>query len=209
MTIELYSALTQYGTVFATSLEMHNPRQFVEWTEENYDYVQYNPRKPISRSGLSLTSLDGGVSGVPDLDSLVEYNREHGTTHYERDFKTYTSVSEHPDIVPIIEPFRAHIFRSHIIKLDPGGFFPPHRDFRGIEFDSFRLLVPLQNCDPPQFTFVIDDKIINWELGRVYFVDTVKMHYLFNASTKPTYFIVLNVDLNHDTVHYCTTNLKY
>jgi hypothetical protein len=209
MTVELYSAITQYGTVFATNLCMQDPHKFVDWTEDNFDYVQYNPRKAIARKGLSLTSLDGRVSGIPDLDSLVEYNKENNTTHYERDFTTYTPVSEHQDVQRVIAPFRDHLFRSHIIRLDPGGFFPAHRDFRGIEFDSFRLLVPLKNCDPPQFTFVIDGKIYEWELGRVYFIDTVKMHYLFNASTKPTYFIVLNVDLNLDTVNFCTNNLKY
>ena len=43
---------------------------FVAWTEENFEYVQYNPRKPINRYGLSVTSLDGGCSCIPDLDSL-------------------------------------------------------------------------------------------------------------------------------------------
>jgi len=209
MSVELYTGLTAYGTVFETGLLMENTHKFVQWTEENYEYVRYNPRKDIARYGLSITSLDGGTSGVPDLDSLYEYNNEHSTSYGERDFATYTSVSEHPDLKPILEPFRNDIFRSHIIKLDPGGYFPAHRDFRGIEFDSFRLLVPLLNCDPPQFTFIVDGKIYEWELGRVCFVDTVKMHYLFNASTKPTYFIVLNVDLNPQTVKFCTSYLKY
>ena len=40
-------------------------------------WVQYNPRKNIPREGLSITSLDGGFSGIPDLDSLKEYNEQH------------------------------------------------------------------------------------------------------------------------------------
>ncbi|MBX3032387.1 MAG: hypothetical protein KF865_00555 [Bdellovibrionaceae bacterium] len=38
------------------------------------DWKPYNPRKNIARQGLSLTSLDGGLGGIPDLDSLMEYN---------------------------------------------------------------------------------------------------------------------------------------
>ena len=37
------------------------------------DWKQYNPRKSIDRQGLSITSLDGGLSGIPDLDSLFVY----------------------------------------------------------------------------------------------------------------------------------------
>ena len=41
------------------------------------DWKQYNPRKSIDRQGLSITSLDGGLSGIPDLDSLFVYNQKY------------------------------------------------------------------------------------------------------------------------------------
>ena len=37
----------------------------------------YNVKKPNNRWGLSITSLDGGLGGIPDLDSLSEYNNRH------------------------------------------------------------------------------------------------------------------------------------
>ena len=37
-------------------------------------------------------------------------------------------------------------------------------------------------------------------MGRMHFVDTVKMHYLFNTSKKPTYWIVINVKTTPDAV---------
>ena len=44
-------------------------------------WVKYNPRKDgYNRYGLSVTSADGGFSGIPDLDSLREYNKINGTT---------------------------------------------------------------------------------------------------------------------------------
>ena len=68
--LELYNILTAYGTVMPTNLEMPNTHDFINWTEETFEYVKYNPRKDVNRSGLSITSIDGGVTGVPDLDSL-------------------------------------------------------------------------------------------------------------------------------------------
>ena len=209
MSLELYNHLTVYGSVYDTNYFLPQSENFVAWTEENFDYVHYNPRKDIKRYGLSITSLDGGTSGVPDLDSLKDYNRENNTQLTECDFKTVTPVYEYPDLKTILDPIRPYLFRSHILRLDSGGFFPPHRDFGGLGIDSFRLIIPLQNTNVPEFTFIVDGKIQHWVNGRVYFVDTAKMHYLFNSGFKPTYFIVLNVELNKDTLNYVTKELYH
>jgi len=209
MSLELYNYLTVYGSVYDTNHFLPQSEKFVAWTEENFDYVHYNPRKDIKRYGLSITSLDGGTSGVPDLDSLKDYNRENNTQLTERNFKTLTPVYEYPNLKKILEPIQAYLFRSHVLRLDSGGYFPPHRDFGGLDIDSFRLIIPLQNTNVPEFTFIVDGKIQHWVNGRVYFVDTAKMHYLFNSGFKPTYFIVLNVELNKDTLNYVTKELYH
>ena len=36
----------------------------------NNAWCPYNVKKPNNRWGLSITSLDGNLSGIPDLDSL-------------------------------------------------------------------------------------------------------------------------------------------
>jgi len=206
---ELYNNLTAYGRCCPTKLMMYDPRDFIQWTEENFSYVKYNPRKDIARYGLSITSLDGGLSGNPDLDSLPEYNRENNTKLTERDFVTPTPVYEYPDLKAILDPIKTHICRSHVLRIDPGGYFPPHRDFRSDVFDSFRLLIPLENMNPPRHSFVLEDKIVHWEEGAMYFVDTARMHYLFNASFEPSYMIVINAILNKITVDYVISNLRY
>jgi len=209
MTLELYNHLTVYGTVYPTSHLLKNPDKFVAWTEENFKYVHYNPRKDIRRYGLSITSLDGGLSGRPDLDSLKDYNAENGTTFSERDFVQTTPVYDYPQLKEILDPIKPYLFRSHVLRIDAGGYFPPHRDFGGLDIDSFRLIIPLENVRQPNFTFIVDDKIQNWTPGRVTFVDTAKMHYLFNAAFHPVYFIVLNVELNETTLKYVTHNLLH
>jgi hypothetical protein len=204
----LYNYLTVYGTSYETTHKLNNPKKFVQWTEDNFEYVKYNPRKDVNRYGLSITSLDGRVNGVPDLDSLFEYNKENKTAYGEHDFKTYTPVYDYPELAECIDPIKDHIFRSHIIRLDPGGFFPPHRDFRGMNIDSFRLLIPLKNMNPPSLTFIIDNQIQYWNNGSIYFADTAKMHYVFNSSFESSYMIVLNVELSQHTVNFVTNNMK-
>lgn len=201
-----YLALANYGDQVHLDFFLENRDEFIDWTEENFEYVRYNPRKDINRYGLSITSLDGGLSGKPDLDSLGEYNRENNTNYRETDFSVPTPVYHHPAIQYFIEPWKDYIYRTHILKLESGGYFPGHRDSRELDVDAFRLIVPLRNCNPPSVYFIVDNKILNWYESSLYFVNTSKAHTLFNASSEPSYWIVLNVLCNHETA---TKVIKY
>ena len=64
----LYSTLTRFGDYYP--LNLTGNANIIEELNNNFDWVKYNPRKNINREGLSITSLDGGLSGKPDLDSL-------------------------------------------------------------------------------------------------------------------------------------------
>jgi len=207
-TFTIYQKLSAYGSVYELNIKIKSPDKFVKWTEDNFNYVQYNPRKSNNRQGLSITSLDGGLTGIPDLDSLPEYNKTHNTSYTELDFNIATPVLEHEGLKEAVSPIQQHMFRSHILKLDPGGFFPPHRDLVH-DFDNFRIIVPLQNVNPPQMNFVVDDKIYNWQPGYFYFVDTAKLHYLFNAGSAPSYWIVFNVRTNQESYNSLINYVKY
>jgi len=194
-----YNTITQYGSFIELDVTT-DADALVSWAND-FDWVKYNPRKDVNRWGLSVTSLDGGISGVPDLDSLYEYNKENNTDYKETDFKIPTPVLN-KQIHDILKPWKGYYYRTHFLKFGPGGFFPPHRDWNymtGIA-DSFRLIMPLRNVNPPQFNFIHDDKILNWEVGRLYFLDTLKMHYLFNSSFADSYWLIANVVLNAETI---------
>lgn len=205
--IELYNSLCMFGDVYEIKYGLQNAKTFVKWSEDNFDYVRYNPRKIISRYGLSVTSLDGSVSGIPDLDSLHEYNTEHNTSYKERDFKVFTEVYNNNDLQKCLKDFEKDIYRTHILKLDSGGFFPPHRDIQGQNFTHFRLIVPLENVNPPSFNFIIDGKNYYWQPGKMYFVNTAKIHYLFNCSFKPSYWLIINLDVNLENVNKVLNNV--
>ena len=58
-------------------MESFDERQLMKEMEPFKDeWKPYNVRKPNNRWGLSITSLDGGLSGIPDLDSVYEYNKK-------------------------------------------------------------------------------------------------------------------------------------
>ena len=165
-----------------------------ELSQFENDWKQYNPRKPNNRQGLSITSLDGKLSGVPDLDSLFEYNKQHNTNINEVDITVKTPVASNISVIQRLLDVFDTLGRSHFIRLNKGGFFPPHRDGKILDITCFRVLTLCHNCTPSQFTFRYEDKILNLEPGRPYFVNTRKMHSVFSYVDNSVQ-CVLNVPL--------------
>ena len=154
---------------------------------ENLNWVQYNPRKNVPRYGCSITSLDGGDSGVPDLDSITEYNTIHNTIYTEKDFSTPTIHSE--PFKEFLNTFQ--VGRCHYIKLDAGGHFPWHRD---MDPGTFRIIYTVNNCLPLNFVWLEDEKILKFNDNQWFYVNTKKKHAVFAFS--PVVFAVFNVITN-------------
>ena len=191
-----YNSLLSFGDLIPLKLKCDVKKLFDE-TEE-FVYLKYNPRKDIERYGLSITSLDGSLNGV-DLDSIKEYNKENNTEYDELSFNKFTEVyNVSSEIQKIIEPFKNHIGRSHILHLAEGGYFPPHRDLPVYveQQNSLRVLIPLKGCNPPDMYFMYEDKPLHFEHGRAYFLNTNKSHNLF--SFKGSDMIVLNIKTNEE-----------
>lgn len=167
-------------------------------------FKPYNPRKPaFKRYGLSITSLDGGFSGVPDLDSLYEYNQIHGTHYNELDFRKWTPFFENCyPLKTTMKLFHKFMGRSHILRLDKGGFFPPHRDLSDV---SFRLFIPF--VENYLYVFMLDNKPLFFERGRIYFLNTILTHSLFSFEDN-SLFAVFNIDLTAESVRTIFQNLQ-
>lgn len=165
-------------------IELRIPIDLEQLAQVNFNWRPYNPQKNICRFGCSITSLDGQDSGIPDLDSILEYNRQHGTNYSEKDFK-----------IPTIHasPFsyflsKFHVGRSHYIKLESGGFFPWHRD---PDIDTFRIIYTIENCKSNNLIWLEDDRILQLDSKRWYYINTKKKHCLFALDT--CIFTVFNV----------------
>jgi hypothetical protein len=171
------------------------------------EWKQYNPRKPINRFGLSITSADGGYSGVPDLDSLREYNTLNDTAFNERSFRTRTSICDELELHPFLDLWKLWLGRSHFLRMDAGGFFPPHRD-NGLTFppNTIRILVPIR-WQKNHAVWIQDGKILHLEEGQAYFINTMKEHSIFSYQDN-SILMVLNVAVSSETILQVAQNAK-
>lgn len=171
---------------FGDVIELDFPVWDIAFTQQILDnhtgWKQYNPRKNINRYGLSITSLDGGYSGVPDLDSLLEYNKLNNTKYTETDFNVKTDIVEQiPNLQELITALSPGIGRCHFLKLNAGGFFPPHRDNgTAVPSQSFRIIVPLGNTKKKDWYWIHEDKLLNLTPGKTYCINTTKEHSVFS-----------------------------
>ena len=153
-----YNNLLSFGDVLTLNYSGNCSKILKDIKE--FEWKQYNPRRAINRYGLSVTSLDGKLNGI-DLDSMYQYNKIHNTKYNELSFKTPTEVYyKSEETQKLIEPFKPWLCRTHFLNIKKGGYFPPHRDWRSIEKQSsFRILVPIKDCNPNRLYFIYDGKI--------------------------------------------------
>jgi hypothetical protein len=200
----LLSVLNSFGDVIETKYKIDyiQANKIIKKYEDRYQI--YNPRDVDNqRFGLSLTSLDGGMSGVPDLDSLSQYRIKTGIEYLEKDFNVKTPLLQ--ELEPLCDVFADFdLGRSHIIKLDKGGHFPPHRDLD----DTFRLIAFIDYDPPEGLVFMLENQSLHLKQGVFYFVNTIKYHSLFSFANNNK-FIVLNVILDEKNIHQLVRQRHY
>ncbi len=186
--------ITNYGNVVEFDFPHWDTLRAHDILSKHPGWVRYQPQKPNNRWGLSVTSLDGNFSGVPDLYSLRDYNELNGTQYWEADFKARTNVVEFiPELNPFLDFFGSSLGRVHFLRLDAGGFFPPHRDNGAIvDSPTFRILVPIYNFGKNQMKWIQEEQVLTLETGKTYFINTTRAHSLFSFVDNCT-MLVLNV----------------
>lgn len=179
-----------YEDVFQLDFPRFNTTKMVQDIKDHPCWTQYNIRKPhIKREGLSVTSIDGGMSGRPDLDSLLEVGGMEGQ------FRVRTPIVEKlPEIEMLLDYFDKDVGRCHFIRMPAGGFFPPHRDNGfAVPSHSFRVVVPLLDFTATgPFVWILDGKPLNLNSGKTYYVNTIKNHSLFSMCDS-LYLFVMNI----------------
>ena len=107
------------------------------------DWKKYNPTKINNRWGLSVTSIDGGLHGVPDLASLRDWELQTGEVVHNHDLNVPTPVWEQcPTLQQILEPWKPWLGRCHFLRMDRGSFFPEHFDINkeDYSYDEVRFV---------------------------------------------------------------------
>lgn len=190
--------IVNFGDVVRLDFPTWDTGSMTKILDKHPGWKIYQPHKPgYNRFGLSVTSLDGGYSGEPDLCSLREWYKIHNQMYTERDFIKRTSIVEFfPQVNELLDFFEPGVGRTHFLKLNKGGFFPPHRDNGAvISVESFRILVPINNFGVNDVKWIQDEKILNLREGQVYFINTTKLHSVFSFVDNCT-MLVLNVVWN-------------
>jgi len=158
---------------------------------ETLNWVRYNPRKPINRWGCSITSLDGDDSGMPDLDSVREYNIVNKTNLNELSFKKRTLHSK--PFSNFLDTFECG--RSHYLKFGLGGFFPWHRDN---DQETFRIIYTVKGCSNNDLIWLQDEKLLHLQDKKWYYVNTKKKHCVFSFTE--SIMAVFNVALTDSNI---------
>lgn len=198
-----------FGDVIELDFPLWDINQIQQILDSHSGWKQYNPRKGINRYGLSVTSLDGEYSGVPDLDSLLEYNKLNNTNYSETSFNVKTDIVEKiPNLNELLSALSPNVGRCHFLKINAGGFFPPHRDNgSAVPSPSFRIIVPLGNTKKKDWYWVQEGQILNLTPGKTYCINTTKEHSIFSFKNNCC-MLVLNVIASLKNINFITTHLE-
>lgn len=208
--LNLYQQLYIYGDFVPLKFKIDLGLYSNQINEFDSNWVVYNKQRgDTGRLGLSVTSLDGGLSGYPDLQSLYQFSKETGQNISENKFNVPTEVFKKVSCLhEILEYFDGGLGRCRLIKFSPGGFFPPHRD-QSISFnvpDYFRIFVPLKNAGANTLYFIYDDKKIAYEPGRAYLFNALKTHSVFSFGNDVHTF-AMSLQLNERNIKLAINSL--
>lgn len=205
------SHLAQFGDQYPLELGLDTEEIQKDLEDFSDKWSPYNPRKSwINREGLCILNERGECGPGPALDSLGEYNLENGTNYTELDFNKPTEFYHHSKALQdMMKDMLPWCIRSHFLRLGPGGYFPPHRDHVLGEQQTFRLIVPIQNNNPPHSRFMIEDRSLYWDGGVMYYVNTTKQHSLFNAFPRDSsIWLVINAVITDESVEYVSRHMS-
>ena len=180
-----------------------NEHEVLEQLEQFKDsWCPYNVKKDANnnRWGLPITSHSGDVMDNYHLNSFGYMQKYHDVEMKEENFTTPTEVyNKIPELAKLVDAFAPDIGRVHLLRVDQGGFFPPHRDFPGVGPEWMRLLLVFGKCKPENFVHMLDGNPMYPDPGYLYFVNFQKDHSVFSFSDG-LYALILTCKVN-DRVH--------
>tara|TARA_A100001015_G_scaffold287970_1_gene358322 strand:- start:10163 stop:10921 length:759 start_codon:yes stop_codon:yes gene_type:complete len=163
-------------------------------------WVPYLRREGISndRDGLLLVGLEGDTPS--DSLSMPEARKRTGKKLKETDFTYKTELYyDLKCLHPILENFDT-LGRTMLVKVNQGGWFPPHKDSPMLTRDSIRIVIFLgPNTDVESYQWHMDGKAWPIAPNRAYYVDTRKTHRT-NSWTDGSIHCVVNVPKTWENV---------
>jgi len=172
------------------------------------DWQDYLPRPGRSnpRKGLTLTNMFGqDHRGVPSLAEAVARERRRVS---ELEFSQPTEVYNKCHSLNWMLNEFPNLGRSFLVKSNQGGHFVPHRDHPGMPREVFRLAVFLENVAPLDYDWWMDDKKLQIEPGRVYYINTRKTHRTISWVDNSIH-LIMNIPFDNENVAKVISHLLH
>lgn len=200
--------LSNLGDVVPLNIKVDVNQFMNEISSFQNDWVDYLPRtdRPNNRKGLTLTNLPGKTH--TDVPSLAQASYAAGRRLSELEFDQKTDLYHSCHSLSGFLDSWSPLGRTFLVRSDTGGYFVPHRDHPSMPRDVFRLIVFLNNCGPLDYDWLMEDKKLNIELGRVYYVNTRKTHRTISWVDNSIH-LILNVPFNSSNVAKIVANLQH
>lgn len=197
----LWNSLTNLGSYAKLDLRITETVVVKDLLNFSENWCPYNEKKDVhnNRWGLPVTSHSGDVMDNYHLNSFGYMQKYHDVEMKEENFTTPTDVYHSiPEIKKLVDVFAPDIGRVHILKVNQGGYFPPHRDFAGVAPEYFRLSCVFGSCSEFNYVQTLHDQIFRPERSHLYFVNFQLNHSVFSFSDN-LYNLILTVKLNRRT----------
>lgn len=200
--------LSNLGNVIPLNIKIDCNMFMQEMDQFKDDWVDYLPRtdRPNNRKALTLTSIPG--TDHKTNVSLAQASYAAGRRLSELEFNTPTEVYKQCNSLHKFLDDWMPLGRTFLVKSDIGGYFVPHRDHPTMPRDVFRLIVFLNNCGPLDYDWLMDDKKLQIEMGRVYYLNTRLTHRTISW-VNDSIHLILNVPFNSSNVSKIIANLQH
>ena len=172
------------------------------------DWQDYLPRtdRPNNRKSLTLTCLPGTDHRTNPSLAQASYAAKRRISELE--FNQPTDVYHAcTSLHPFLNTFQP-LGRTFIVRSDTGGYFVPHRDHPTMPRDVFRLIVFLNNCGPLEYDWLMDDRKLQIEHGRVYYLNTRMTHRTISWVDNSQH-LILNIPFTTENVSKVIANLQH
>lgn len=172
------------------------------------DWQDYLPRtdRVNNRKSLTLTCLPGTDHRTNPSLAQASYaaNRRLSELEFNQKTQVYEACHSLKSFLDQWQP----LGRTFLIKSDIGGYFVPHRDHPSMPRDVFRLIVFLNNCGPLDYDWWMNDRKLQIEHGRVYYLNT-RMTHRTVSWVNDSIHLILNVSMTSENVAKVVGNLQH
>jgi hypothetical protein len=206
--LALEMALLQLGDFEPLDLIIDVNKFKKEIQEFEAGWQDYLPRPGRSnpRKGLTLTNMPGYTyRSSPSLaEAATRERRRVSELEFNQPTEVYNKCSSIKDVLTEFGP----LGRTFLVKCNQGGHFVPHRDHPGMPREVFRIAAFLENVAPLDYDWLMDDKKVNIEPGRLYYINTRKTHRTISWVDNSIHLIV-NLPFNNENVAKVISHLLH